>query len=135
MKYVGLLACSGEEIPGGTVTRIAARKVFEKYLPEETIAICFPLFLSGEEGEREFVRKFPSIAIDGCEKRCVARNLEKLGLEPAAEFVVPEFFTPEEGESIESGPLHDLEWKDHPLCEKLALAVAHKVKEINEKKA
>ncbi len=83
-KKVGLIACSGEELAEGTVTRRAVRKVLETLRPEETVTLCLPLFLAGGEGERGFAREFPTIAIDGCAKRCAALATEKYSAKPAA---------------------------------------------------
>lgn len=87
-KKVGIIACSGEEIPGGTVTRLAALKVLESLRPRETVTICLPLFLAGGEGDRAFARFYPTIAVDGCEKRCAARSTEMFSGKPAVSIVV-----------------------------------------------
>ena len=75
-KKVGIVACSGEELPEGTVTRLAALKVLEQLRPADTVTICLPLFLAGGEGDRAFAQFYPTIAVDGCEKRCAARATE-----------------------------------------------------------
>jgi uncharacterized metal-binding protein len=87
-KKVGLISCSGEEIPEGTVTRRAVRKVLETLRPDDTVTLCLPLFLAGGEGERSFARFYPTIAIDGCDKRCAARATETYSAVPAASIVV-----------------------------------------------
>jgi uncharacterized metal-binding protein len=87
-KKVGLVACSGEELPEGTVTRRAVRKVLETLRPDDTVALCLPLFLAGGEGERSFARFYPTIAVDGCDKRCAARATEIYSAKPAASIVV-----------------------------------------------
>jgi uncharacterized metal-binding protein len=87
-KKVGLIACSGEELAEGTVTRRAVRKVLETLRPEDTVTLCLPLFLAGGEGERAFARHYPTIAIDGCAKRCAALATEKYSAKPAATIVV-----------------------------------------------
>jgi uncharacterized metal-binding protein len=87
-KKVGLIACSGEELPEGTVTRRAVRKVLETLRPDDTVTLCLPLFLAGGEGERSFARFYPTIAIDGCDKRCAALATEKFSAKPAASIVV-----------------------------------------------
>jgi uncharacterized metal-binding protein len=89
-KKVGIVACSGEELAEGTVTRLAALKVLEKMRPGETVTICLPLFLAGGEGDRAFARFYPTIAVDGCELRCAARATEKFSGKPAASLVVSE---------------------------------------------
>ncbi len=87
---VGLIACSGEELPEGTVTRRAVRKVLETLRPDDTVTLCLPLFLAGGEGERAFARRYPTIAVDGCEKRCAALATEKYSAKPAAGIVARE---------------------------------------------
>src|SRR5512133_3522829 len=89
-KKVGIIACSGEELPEGTVTRLAALKVLEHLRPGDTVTICLPLFLAGGEGDRAFARFYPTIAIDGCDKRCAARGTEMYSGKPAASIVVTE---------------------------------------------
>jgi uncharacterized metal-binding protein len=87
-RKVGIVACSGEELAEGTVTRLAALKVLEQLRPGETVTICLPLFLAGGEGDRAFARFYPTIALDGCEKRCAARATEQFSGKPAASVVV-----------------------------------------------
>ena len=89
-KKVGIVACSGEELPEGTVTRLAALRVLEQLRPSDTVTICLPLFLAGGEGDRAFARYYPTIAIDGCEQRCAARATRMYSGEPAASIVVAE---------------------------------------------
>jgi uncharacterized metal-binding protein len=89
-KKVGIVACSGEELPEGTVTRLAALRVLEELRPTDTVTICLPLFLAGGEGDRAFARFYPTIAVDGCEKRCAARGTEMYSGKPAASVVVTE---------------------------------------------
>ena len=89
-KKVGIVACSGEELPEGTVTRLAALRVLEELRPADTVTICLPLFLAGGEGDRAFARFYPTIAIDGCDLRCAARATEAHSGKPAASVVVSE---------------------------------------------
>ena len=89
-KKVGIVACSGEEMAEGTVTRLAALKVLEELRPADTVTICLPLFLAGGEGDRAFARFYPTVAVDGCALRCAARATEKYSGKPAAGIVVTE---------------------------------------------
>ena len=93
-KKVGIIACSGEEIPEGTVTRLAALKVLESLRPQHTVRICLPLFLAGGEGDRAFARLHPTITVDGCEKRCAARGTEMYSGKPAVSIVVSDSACP-----------------------------------------
>jgi len=76
---VGIISCSGEEIPEGTISRSAVRRVLESLRPHETVTLCLPLFLAGNEGERNFARTHPVITIDGCDKQCARWGTEKHG--------------------------------------------------------
>jgi hypothetical protein len=89
-KKVGIVSCSGEELAEGTITRLAALKVLEQLRPTDTVTICLPLFLAGGEGDRAFARFYPTIAVDGCDKRCAARGTEMYSGKPAASLVVTE---------------------------------------------
>lgn len=89
-KKVGLVSCSGEEMPEGTVTRLATLRVLESLCPGETVTICLPLFLAGGEGDRAFARFNPTVTIDGCEKRCAAKGTERYSAKPAVSLVVTE---------------------------------------------
>ena len=115
-RKVGIVACSGEELPGGTVTRLAALKVLERLRPDQTVTICLPLFLAGGEGDRAFAKFYPTIAVDGCAKRCAARATEMYSNKPAASIVLDEVLaacglpqpqgmrrlTPESGQAVDA---------------------------------
>ncbi len=92
-RKVGIVACSGEELAEGTVTRLAALKVLEQLRPKDTVTICLPLFLAGGEGDRAFARFYPTIALDGCDKRCAAKATEMYSGKPAASVLVTDLRT------------------------------------------
>ena len=75
-RTVGVVSCSGECCVEGTISRIATRFVLEKLRPDNTVTICLPLFSIGEQGERTFAKLFPTIAVEGCEKRCAVHAIE-----------------------------------------------------------
>jgi uncharacterized metal-binding protein len=85
---VGIIACSGEEIPAGTLSRVAARRVLELVRPQSTVTLCLPLFLAGEEQERRFARHHPTITVDGCDKLCAKRGTQQHSGQVAASLVV-----------------------------------------------
>ena len=87
---VGIIACSGEDIPAGTISRLATRRVLELLRPQSTVTLCLPLFLAGEEQERRFARQHPTITVDGCDKLCAKRGTEKYSGQVAASLVVTE---------------------------------------------
>jgi len=87
---VGIISCSGEELPEGTISRIACRKVLTDLKPNETVTICLPLFIAGGEEERKFAKKYPTITVDGCEKLCAAKSTEMFSGKPSKSLVVPD---------------------------------------------
>ena len=87
-RKVGIIACSGEELAEGTVTRLAALKVLHDLRRGRTVTICLPLFLAGGEGDRAFARFHPTITVDGCDLRCAARGTEMYSGKPTAGLVV-----------------------------------------------
>jgi hypothetical protein len=74
---VGLLACSGEECLGGTISRLAARRVLGTLRPNRAVTLCLPLYIAGGEEERNFAKEYPVITVEGCSKCCAARATEK----------------------------------------------------------
>ena len=85
---IGIVSCSGECCVEGTISRIATRLVLEKLRPNNTVTICLPLFAIGEKGERMFANNFPTITVDGCEKRCAKNAIEKYSGKTACSLVV-----------------------------------------------
>jgi uncharacterized metal-binding protein len=74
---VGIVSCSGESIAEGTISRLATRRVLEVLRPGKTVTICLPLFVAGNEGEQNFAKTHPTIAIDGCAKQCARWGTEQ----------------------------------------------------------
>jgi len=85
---VGIVPCNGEEICEGTLTRFACRKVLDELRPGQTVTLCLPLFIAGDEKERNFANRFPTITVDGCDKRCSQISTERLSGKPAYSLVV-----------------------------------------------
>jgi uncharacterized metal-binding protein len=87
-RKIGVVSCSGECRVEGTISRIATRFVLEKLRPDNTVTICLPLFSIGEQGERTFAKLFPTIAVEGCEKRCAVHAIEKYSEKTVRSIVV-----------------------------------------------
>lgn len=131
-KKVGIVACSGEEMAEGTVTRLAALKVLEELRPEDTVTICLPLFLAGGEGDRAFARFYPTIAVDGCDLRCAARATEMHSGKPAASIVVTDVVA-----ELGIGPVAGLRRLNEPgqqAVEETAVRLADLVDALLDKK-
>ena len=125
---VGIIPCNGEEICEGTLTRFASRKVLDKLRPDSTVTICLPLFIAGEKGERNFAKTFPTITVDGCDKRCSQISTEKLSGRPRFSIVVSDLLKehgiapPESRRTLAS--------KDQAAVDCVANEIARKVDEI-----
>jgi len=74
---VGVLSCSGEEFLGGTIVRLATRKVMEELRVGKVVTLCLPLYIAGGDEEREFAKNYPVIAVDGCSKCCAQKATVK----------------------------------------------------------
>ncbi len=128
---VGIVPCNGEEIGEGSLTRFACRKVLEKLCPGDTVTICLPLFIAGEKGERNFAKAFPTITVDGCEKRCSQIATEKLSAKPRHAIVVSELLKQNGLQPPRSR--RTLEEKDQASIDLVAEEIAKKVAEIQKK--
>jgi predicted peptidase len=64
--------------------------VLDELRPGETVTICLPLFIAGGPEERDFAGKYPTITVDGCEKRCARKSTEKLSGKPSKSLLIPE---------------------------------------------
>ena len=90
VPYVGIISCSGEGLPEGTLSLVACRQVLEDLRPGNSVTMCLPLFIAGGREERTFAAKYPTITVDGCEKRCAAKATEKLSGKPTRSLIIPE---------------------------------------------
>lgn len=129
---VGIICCSGEDFPEGTISRVATRLVLEKLRPDETVTLCLPLFLAGGEDERAFARVFPTIAVDGCGKKCAESGTRKFSGKPVATIVVSEIM--KKYPKLKAKSRERLDTEEMELVMKVAEEIAEKVDEILCKK-
>jgi uncharacterized metal-binding protein len=129
---VGIVSCSGEDLPEGTISRVATRLVLEKLRPDDTVTICLPLFLAGSEDERAFARVFPTIAVDGCSKKCAETGTKKYSGKAVATIVVSEVMKKYPKLKVKSK--EKLSAEEMELAMKVAKEIAAKVDEILCKK-
>jgi uncharacterized metal-binding protein len=125
---VGIISCSGEDLPEGTISRVATRLVLEKLRPDQTVTLCLPLFLAGGEDERAFARVFPTIAVDGCAKKCAEAGTKKYSGKPVATILVSEVMKKYPDLKIRSR--EKLEPQEMELATKVAEEIAKRVDEI-----
>ncbi len=125
---VGIIPCNGEEIAEGTLTRFACRKVLDTLRPQDTVTICLPLFIAGDKGEQNFAKTFPTITVDGCEKRCSQKSTEKLSGRPRYALVVSELL--KEKGVVPPPSRRKLTAQDFMAADLVAEEIAKKVDEI-----
>jgi uncharacterized metal-binding protein len=127
---VGIIACSGEEIPAGTLSRLATRRVLELLRPQATVTLCLPLFLAGEEQERRFARQHPTITVDGCDKLCAKRGTEQYSGLVAASLVVTDILGERVGKCHRSA--RDFDKSDEEAVWILAERIASEVDRLSQ---
>lgn len=125
---VGIVPCNGEEICEGTLTRFASRKVLDELRPENTVTICLPLFIAGGKEEREFATTYPTITVDGCDKRCSQISTKRLSGKPRYSIVVSDLLKEHGVEPPQSR--RTLSEKDRAAVDLVAEEIAKKVDEI-----
>lgn len=125
---VGVISCSGEKIPGGTLCRYACRKVLDELRPHTTVTICLPLFVAGGVEERTFASKYPTITVDGCDKMCAAKATEALSGKPTRSILIPEVLAQHNIAVPEK--LRDFGPAEAPAVAAVAATVANAVDEI-----
>lgn len=131
---IGVVSCSGEDCLGGTISRLATRKMLEEIRPDETVTICLPLFLAGGEEERGFANDYPTISVDGCDKYCGKRATEKYSGKVSASINVGDII----GEDVaKSAALscRDLKDSHKEMVNKVSDVIQSKYDEILNKKS
>jgi hypothetical protein len=122
---VGVIACCGEEIPEGTIARVATRLVLEKLRPDDTVTICLPLFLTGDKNENDFARVYPTITVDGCDKLCARNATDKLSGKPTYYIRVSD--VAKKHPEIKLRNLENLDDGEMKIAQELAEEIAKKI--------
>lgn len=86
-KKIALAACSGMS-PYGLVTRVTSADTVAE--TDNTISICMGATSADREGFRNLIRKYPIIALSGCDGNCTSKILEQKGVKPAKNINVME---------------------------------------------
>lgn len=76
-KKYALAPCSGMS-PYGLITRAASSDVVKER--EDLISICMGATSADREGFKELIKKYPIIAVNGCEGACVDKILIQKGV-------------------------------------------------------
>ena len=134
---IGIIACSGENLVGGTLSRAAARIVVEKLRPDKTVILCQPLFMAGgleRHGgaeERDFAKNHPTITIEGCKEECARIAVDRYSGKPAATIYVEEILS--KHPDLKPKSKEDLGKDGMKLAEIIAEKIAEKVDELLDK--
>ena len=107
-KKVGIVSCSGEDLPEGSISRLATLEVLLKRKPLVTTTICLPLYIAGGEGDRVFAKNYPTITVDGCDKLCAKKATEKFSGKVTHSINVKDFIKESE-KPINKRNLNDIE--------------------------
>ena len=127
LPKIGIISCSGEDCPGGNISREATLRVLHDLRPDETATICLPLFLAGGEGERGFAKRFPTITVDGCGKLCAAIGTTRYSNKPSVEINLEDYT---DFSSLSIDEKWHLRESSSKLVEELASDIANHVGEI-----
>jgi len=76
-KKYALAPCSGMS-PYGLITRAASNDTVQER--DDLISICMGATSADKEGFKELIKKYPIIAINGCEGACVDKILKQKGV-------------------------------------------------------
>ena len=106
--------------------------LLEKLRPDETVTLCLPLFLAGGEDERAFARVFPTIAVDGCSKKCAEAGTRRFSGKPVATIVVSEVM--KKYPKLKAKSREKLNSEEMGLAMRVAEEIAKKVDEVLCKK-
>lgn len=129
-QLVGIVACSGECCSLGTFSRMAARFLIDDHR-KNCLTICLPLFIIGDLDENDFAKRFPTISVDGCSKKCATIATEKKSGKVSDQLVVSERL--EEWDiDPDKFDRRDLGEEGLEIARRLALALAEKVDVLAE---
>ncbi|BDZ70460.1 putative zinc-binding protein [Methanobacterium petrolearium] len=79
-KKLALAPCSGMS-PYGLITRAASSDTVEE--SDKLISICMGATSADREGFRDLIKKYPILAVNGCEGSCVDKILKQKGVKVA----------------------------------------------------
>jgi uncharacterized metal-binding protein len=76
-KKIALAACSGMS-PYGLVARVTSTDIVAEN--DDIVSICMGATAADKEGFITLIKKYPIIAINGCENNCTTKILEQKGV-------------------------------------------------------
>ena len=76
---IAIAACSGMS-PYGLVSRVTSADIVAE--TDNTISICMGATSADRDGFQNLIKKYPIIAISGCDGDCTQKILEQKGVKP-----------------------------------------------------
>ncbi len=76
---IALAACSGMS-PYGLISRVTSSDIVAE--TDNTISLCMGATSADRDGIQNLIKKYPIIAINGCEGNCTFKILEQKGVKP-----------------------------------------------------
>lgn len=88
-KFV-IAPCSGVGQTLGSISRQAAYMIVDELMPNETLLLCLPAFITEVEEDIRMVEENLDriIVIEGCGRKCATKILELKGYKPAKAIIV-----------------------------------------------
>lgn len=113
--------CTGMS-PYGLVARAACSDIVNE--TENTISICITATSADREGFKNLIKKYPIVAVNGCENACVDKILEQKGVKTAETLNIMKLLNEEDLEP--TADISRIKEED----EKCVEAVKKKIREI-----
>ena len=82
---IAIAACSGMS-PYGLVSRVTSSDTVAE--TNNTISICMGATSADRDGFRNLIKKYPIIALSGCDGNCTQKILEQKGVKPVKNIIV-----------------------------------------------
>lgn len=117
---IALCPCNGMS-PYGLIARAACSDTVEE--SSNIISICITATSADKEGFKDMIKKYPIIAVNGCEHQCVNKIMENKGVEVAKSMNV---MTPLQEKNLQPGDVARL----GESGEECVLEIKKKIKEI-----
>ena len=125
-EKIAWAACSGMS-PNGLVARVA---VHDLAIDErEILSICMGSTSANSEGFKPMLKKYPILAVNGCEGNCVAEILRQKGVDVVGELNVGDILAETEYKANDAARLDD----EGEICVKIVKdKIEDKINELSE---
>ena len=123
-----VLPCQGIKRTGGRVTQRAAYEVVEDRFLGQSQVLCISALAAGCQEDVDMLEKFPTVAVNGCAKRCASISAEYHGIPAVAHVELPDVVPGFDCEAHCYEP--DLTEKELDISHRLAVATGDLVEKL-----